>query len=73
MIESGAKLSTQGWIQVQNKWVHGSPLDLAQQMSIENEAETWKKSVQNITNLLRQGEENERFKMLSHGISFSFS
>ena len=53
-MESGAKLSTQGWIQIQNAWVFGSPLDLANQMLNENEAETWKKSLQNIIDLLKK-------------------
>jgi hypothetical protein len=43
-------------------------LELANQMLKENEAETWKKSMQNIINFLRQGEEDDRLKMLSKGI-----
>ena len=71
MIESDTKTSIKGWIQIKNAWVFGSPLDLANQMLNENEAETWKKSLQNIINLLEQGEENERLQMLSKGIMFS--
>ena len=68
LIESCAKTSTKGWIQIQNAWVFGSPLDLANQMLNENETETWKKSVENVANLLEQGEENERLRMLSKGL-----
>jgi hypothetical protein len=64
LLNNGANIDSGGWIQVSKKWKFGSPLELAFQLQYEIKISPWKKSVQNLINILL-----EKHKQLSLTLS----
>jgi hypothetical protein len=64
LIDLGAPVTSEGWLEIKNSWVYGTPLELAFQLLLEKETDLWKKSIQGIINRLL----NENKK---HFVSFS--
>ena len=71
LIELGAKTTVQGWMNIQNEWIFGSPLELATQMLNEKESINWTRSLQYIIQFLTQEIEIENLKKFSTGTKFT--
>ena len=64
MIDLGAQVKSEGWLEIKKTWFYGTPLELSFQLLHEKETDLRKKSIQGIINRLLN-EEKKYFLSLS--------
>jgi hypothetical protein len=67
LLDAGADIASKGWIQINDVWKFGSPLELAFQLQHEKESSPWKKSVQKMIDALLEKQHQLSLKMSKEG------
>jgi hypothetical protein len=67
LLDNGANIDRKGWIQISNVWKFGTPLELAFQLLSEKDTVIWKKSVQNLINILLEKQKQLSLNMSEEG------
>jgi hypothetical protein len=60
-------MDCKGWIQISGVWKFGTPLELAFQLLSEKDTIIWKKSVQNLMNILLEKQKQLSLNMSKEG------